>query len=483
MSMGETQTFTYAKRFADPDYVAQDWFLSRQQLVRVPYQVLVYPLVKSLPLHIAAITARLLGYLFVAIAIGLLAGRLRINALFVSMAMVSYVAIGQSLLPGHEWIFELAESKTIAYGLALLALYFVVDSRFWVAGALLGLATTMHVLVGGWLTVAMVLVVLFYCKPTTKEFILAGVCWLIAGSFAIYSLLNRLLESNAFIDTQFQHLWTFFRNIHYINVSNWHWLSMETALVVVLAIGLWRLPKLYPERREYLLVSRFALFTLVPFIGGLLVFPFQFGTSLLQLLPFRVADTMIPLIGFMLLIPFVFKPDVFTKLRVPLAVGLLVVGIVKVSDGLELGMHQLSDFPVGAYWKNSKETKQIYEICQWVQRETPPGSRIIASPMLNIIPYLCERPVVVSFRDVPTRQADIAEWYRRLIDFNGGSTPAKRGYAAGREIDKKFSRLRVRDYRHLGEKYNGRYLLVNRKTRLDLPRLMKVGNWYLYELK
>lgn len=482
LSMGETQTFTYAKSFADPDYVPDDWFLSREAPLRRPYQVLVYPLVKVLPLPVAALAARLLGYLFVAVAIGLLAARLRIHAFYTSIAVATYLLIDQSLLPGQEWIFKLAESKTIAYGLVLMALYFVTGKRYQVAGALLGLATTMHILVGGWSTLAMILVVLVYCRPPWKEFFLTGVWWIVAGSFAVYSVLNRLLETPAEVDEQFQHIWTFFRNVHYIDITRWNWLAAPTLIFAFLLAALWKTPRMYPGRPEFVVVSRFALFTLVPFAAGLMVFPFSFGSTLLQLLPFRVADTLIPLLGLLIAIPFLFRADVFSRLRLPLASLLLLVGLISAYDGLKRGLYQYERYPAGGFWGSSRETLQLHNLCERVKKETPPGSRIIASPALNVIPYMCERPVVVSFRDAPTEQADIAEWYRRLIDFNGGTPPEERGYSAVREIEMSFNNLSTDEYRRLGRKYEGDYLLLNRPDRLNLTPAMRVGSWYLYEL-
>ncbi|MEE4218808.1 MAG: DUF6798 domain-containing protein [Xanthomonadales bacterium] len=483
LSMGEAQTFTYAKSFADPDYVPDDWFLSREAPLRLPYQVLVYPLVKVLPLSTAALTARLLGYLFVSIAIGLLASRLRIHPFYTSIAVATYLLFDQSLLPGQEWIFKLAESKTIAYGLVLMALYCVTGKRYQVAGALLGLATTMHILVGGWSTLAMILVVLVYCKPPWKEFFLTGAWWIVTGSFAVYSMLDRLLETPAEVDEQFQHIWTYFRNVHYVDITRWNWLAFPTIVFVFLLIALWKTPRMHPGRPEFVVVSRFALFTLAPFAAGLMVFPFSFGPKLLQLLPFRVADTLIPLLGLLITIPLLFRPDVFHRLRLPLASLLLLVGLISAYNGLQRGIHQYQLYPDGGYWGSSSETVQLHTLCEEVKRESPPGSRIIASPKLNVIPYLCERPVVVSFRDVPTEQADIAEWYRRLIDFNGGTPPRQRGYSAASEIERNFNRLSTEEYLRLGQKYEGDYLLVNRPDRLNLPPVLRIGSWYLYELE
>ncbi len=49
--------------------------------------------------------------------------------------------------------------------------------------------------------------------------------------------------------------------------------------------------------------------------------------------------------------------------------------------------------------------------------------------------------MIVTFRNVPSSAENIAEWYRRLVELNGGMEPRSNGYAASREISTNFQNL------------------------------------------
>ncbi len=481
VSLGEVQTLMYAKQFAFKDFLPGDWYLNRNQPVRVPFQLLVYPLVKLFPLHVVSLFARLAGYLCVTAGLGLIAHRLRINAAYAFIALGLFLWLDQSLVPGEEWILKRIESKVFAYGLVLLALRALLGKRLWLAGALAGLATTMHILVGLWSTIALGLTVLFQRRTGWREGAAAVGSWTLTASFAIYCVLQKFGEPPGPEGFDSAFMWADFRNPHHLYLSYWG-VDLDTLLFLGLVVILWITPKVFPDREEYAATSRFALWTLAPFALGLAVMPLPIGPKVLQYMPFRVADAMVPLIGLLIAVPLLLRLIPLVQVRTLIAALLVGFCAWEAWQGLERGMGQQGRHPRGGYWDDRHDTRALYEVCDWVQENTPRGSLIISSPRVDVLTYLCERPVVVTFRDVPSGAADLAEWYDRLVDLNGGEEPKKKGYPARSEIDRNFRRLKESEYLALGEKYGGRYLLVKGRGRLGLTRMFEEDDWGLYYL-
>ena len=482
VSYSETQTLTYARQFADPDFLPGDWYLTRYQPVRIPFQVLIYPLIKLFPLPTVSLLARLLGYLCVAIALGLIARRLRVNAAYAWIALGAFLWFDQSLLPGEEWIFKRAESKVIAYGLVLFALYALLGKRVRMAGALAGLATSMHILVGGWSTVALASTILLQRLGSWRDRAVAAGLWCLTGSMAIYSVIFKLREPPAPAGFDPAAMSTYFRNPHYLDVTQWDLADFKTIVFFGLLGVLWAARVIFPHQKDYVVTSRFALWTLLPYAAGLAVSPFSFGAELLQLYPFRVADTLIPLLGLLIAVPALLRYLLPPHVRPWVAALLVGVVALQAWGNFVEDLEKRARLPRGGYWSSTKKTLGLYEVCDWIRENTPPGSRLIASPKINVLGYLCERPVVVVFRDVPSGAADSAEWYDRLVAFNDGVEPEERGYHARNEIDQTFNRLPERTYQELGRKYDGRYLLIYDRRRLRLPRLYSQDRWTVYSL-
>lgn len=481
VSLGEVQTLLYAKQLASSDFLPGDWYLNRQQLVRVPFQVLVYPLVALFPLPVVSVLARLLGYFCVTAAFGLIAHRLRLNAAYAFIALGFFLWLDQSLVPGEEWILKRIESKVFAYGFVLFALRALLGRKLWLAGALAGLATTMHILVGLWSTVALGLTVLWLRLADWRQGAAAIGCWLLTASYALYCVYAKLGEPPGPEGFDAAFIWSEFRNPHHLYLSYWGF-DLDTVLFLGLVAILWVAPRFAPNREEYAIVSRFALATLVPFLGGLLVMATPIAPEVLRYMPFRVADALVPLLGLLVAVPVVLRWIPRPQARTLVAAGLVAFCAWEALQGLERGLEQQGRHPRGGHWENRTDTRALYEICDWVRENTPRGSLILTSPRVDVLTYLCERPVVVTFRDVPSGAADLAEWYERLVDLNGGEEPEERGYAARSEVDRNFRGLSASEYLTLGRKYGGRYLLVEDREPLDLERLYEAGDWELYSL-
>ncbi len=239
MAYSESQTLVYAKQYADPGFLPGDWYLSQYQPTRIPYQVFVYPLVQTMPLQDVSLWARLLGYLVAAAGLGLIGHRLRLPAPYIWIALGLFIFLDQAAIPGREWIFRRAESKVIAYGLVLFAVRALMDRRIATAGMLGGLATTMHILVGFWASVALGLTILAERLGSWRARVVAGLSWCMGAAYAFYAVFVRLGEPSASAGFDVSVIWNDFRNPHYTDISRWPWDEPRALLLWFLCVAPW----------------------------------------------------------------------------------------------------------------------------------------------------------------------------------------------------------------------------------------------------
>ncbi len=484
MSYSELDTLMYAKQFADPEFLPGEWYLNQPGGPRRPFQVLIYPLVKSLPLVWVSIVGRALGYLFVCIPLALIARRIGLDGLAAIAVVGVYMWQGQDLFPGSDWLFKRIESLVIGYGLLFFGVHALMDRKLRLAALYAGLATTMHVLVGGWGSLALGLTVLVQRLGSWRQRWAALGIWCLAGCAGIYYALSFLWKPGPEASFNVDEIFVYFRNPHSLDPSSWHvdtrLLGTAALLLAVLASAAWR----FWGRYETAVVATVALCSLVPYAVGLLISPFPvIAAEFLQLFPFRVAGTLVFVFGLMLTARLLLCRVLQPQAR-PWILGVAAVWLFWVNAGHFLhDVETLRRFPEGARKSSDSRTVLLYEACGWIREHTEPGALLLAPPDEDSISYLCRRPVVVRFKNDPTTRESYAEWYRRLIDFNGGKRPSKNGFPGSRQIGSNFERgLTGQQYRELARKYGAAYLLMRPRDDLGLPRLFRNRRWAVYRL-
>lgn len=485
MSWGENETLLFAKQFADPDFLAGDWYLNQPQPVRRPFHVLVYPLVETLPLPAVSLLGRIGGYLLVAWALCLIAPRIGMHAVYACVAIGLYLELGQSLPPGQEVIFKRIESKLIAYGLFFFGVYGLLVRRSWLAGLMGGLATTFHVIVGFWGSLALGLTLLTRRSYGWRDRGVAAGVWLLAAAPAIYFVLHHLggaAEAVGSVDADW--IYVYFRNPQHNDPSYWGSAAFDDLPLVgagALGIVLMIRAAIGRDGADSATVAQVGLYSLVPYGLGLAVASAPFAAKALHYYPFRVGSAVALLFGLMIGVPFVFRWALTPRARPWAAIGLSGWFIISAADTWLGDIERHSEFPRGGLWELD-ETADLYEICDWIRENTEPGSLLISSPDVDPVSYLCERPLAVTFRSIPSYAPAIVEWYDRLSAFNGDRRPRRRGYSAAREIDQSFRKLSEDQYRELGRRYGGRYLLVEERSDLSLDKLFENDTWSFYAL-
>ncbi len=481
LTSNELDTLLTARRFAEPQYLPGDWFLGLTQGPRRPFQLLLWPLMHLTSLPVASVLGRLLGYAWLALALGKLAARLGLGpALAVALGGL-YVGMGQSVA-GGEWLFGTVESKVAAYGLVLFALDAWLDGKTLRVGALLGLATTLHVLVGVQATLALGLCALLDWPgaPGWKARAQALAAWMLTAAPGL-AILAAAAGGHVQSDPPVSWIYVTFRTPHHSDPTTWHlsWRAWTSALVLATALAI--VPRWRPQQPDLRRLAVFAAASLVPFAAGLIAAVLPSGHKFLQLLPFRVGGALAPLLGLLLLgvwLVQILPPLLRTWLPRAVALAILVLACLATTGDLQTWR----DFPRGGRPSLARdEGLQLADAAQWIRTHTPPTAIVLAAPTHESVGYLAQRPVVVTYKQTPPGHAEVVAWFKRIVDFAGGTVPPERGHALLPALDRRFEQLPPATYANLAHKYGGDVLLV-RRTDLTQPVLYRNQAWTVYKL-
>ncbi len=480
VTQSELDVLALAKQFANPDWLPGDWQLNEPVTARLAFVVVLYPLVKFLPLVAVSIIGRLTGFAILSLGLAMIGRRIRLNAPTVCVAVGIYIWLGQSFLDASDSLFKRFEAHVLAYGFLLLALNALLDRRLKRTAVFAGLATSFHFLVGGWGTLALALTAWSQGVGVRRERLIAIGYWFAAASVAMYYVATVLLEPTVDTIYDLDHVYIFYRNAGALVPQTWNWELAEVAAAAALGWVLVRARFLDPVHSASRLVSEFVLWTLVSYFVALLLSPFDFALKILHTYPFRVPTTLLQVIGLLFLVRWLARWLVHADRRNLLALvaaGFFFwVGAERFADGFV----KLQAFPRGAYSQNgggSSRARAIYDVCEWIDANTERNAVVLTTPTRGLVAYLCNRAVAVRWKSVAYTQAGLAKWYGRLTAFNGGDEPGR-----NTNITKTFRRLEADDYRRLARDYGGYYLLIKREMIMGLERIYANDRYSVYWL-
>jgi len=478
----ELDVLLSAKTFADPTYLQNDWYLQNDFWVRVPFFVLIYPLVKWFPLILVSLIGRLLGLGFVSFAFVRLVKLLGLSTFQIVASIIIFVELGQGLFAG-EWIFGSLEPKVISYGLIFLGLSDWLANKRERSVVFFGLATTFHVLVGGWAT--MTLGILFLVsgpRRGVREMLKLASLWMIAAGPALAMAATYLVENQGGVGFNSDWIYVFFRNPHHAVPTFFTWATWKIGFVGLLLYFMGGLIISGNTKEKIKIVAKFSVLTMVPFVLGCWVTLFSYPEWFLKFLPFRLADSLVMIFGIVLLIGSLgrYLPK---KQFNGFFILIVILGLGNSGYGFYQDFLVLRDFPLGTFWSPPTAIeKSHYEACVWIRNHTEPDSIILSSPAYQSTAYLTSRASIVSFKNVPTTEALIGEWYRRIHDVVGTYSLQTRGIPSQKEIDNKFRSLPVSTYFGLGREYKANYLLIRTRSNQLLPAVYQNRYWKIFRL-
>jgi hypothetical protein len=463
----ELDTLALALHRLDPGFIAGDFRLSLPPGARLPFQMALSPLLRVLPFPAVSIVGRLGLYVLLAGALGRLAAKLDMDLAETLIAGTLYALLGQEIAAGEFMIGGL-ESKSLAYAGVLWGLDGALAQRWTRAGICLGLAFTFHPLVGLWSALAAAAALV---GAPRAAWIRAFPAFVLAASPGLaLTVAWRSDASPTTVDGWW--IYVYFRHPHHLDPS---WFLRGAGpvlrLAAALSLCLASLAVRFPTEAQRIM-ARFARATMGIFVLGLLLSRLPHAERFLATYPFRIGDTLFPLIGLALLVRWSFQGRIS---------GL--AGAAKVA-----GMAGATTLSLAALVGDLQERKEwdrtpVRAAYAWVRDHTPEDALVLCSPALDYAGLYMRRPTVASARAVPTAPADVAAWYLRLLDLEGGKAPRARGFPAFQELEAGFEALPPETIDALSVKYGARYLLRRSGRVLPYEVLFDDGAWAVFRLR
>jgi hypothetical protein len=480
----EVDVLPLAKQFVDRSWIATDWYLNLETNYRFLFQAIFGWSIVHFGFLATSIVGRLICYALVAWGIVLLGQRLGLSLPY--LLSVTIVVTYQEYLQGAiagEWFIGGLEAKAVAYGLILLAIPLIFSRRYLLATLLLGLATSFHVLVGGWAFVTTI--GWLGMRPKKRLFKLGKIIWwllpiyLAASMFAIPSLLKQLSSNELAGEISPSFIYVFLRLPHHLNPFSWHpllWVRLGVYLMLwaVCMVSLKREADARGWKSEDYARFELAEFTsiaLIPFIGGIAIAFFDRQGQWLQYYPFRFGDMMLPLTTCLLIacnLEAKFSGRKFRPLLIAILIGILFAQVTIFTQSAIASV----EFPaerqdVDPQWKLMSD---------WIHDHTPQDAIIISHPWkLPDFSWMTERATIVKLKLFPQTKKSILEYYQRLNDLSDGAldkiyfgNEPLNQIKTVKAISTGFSHLNRDRVMQLMEKYHASYFLTEREHDLDL---------------
>lgn len=494
----EIDVLPLSKQYADPNWIPGDWYLNQPPGYRLLFQTLFGKLAATWGFLATSIIGRFLCYGLVASGLVLLGRKLSLSLPFLLLAVGLFVYINPNQgLVAHEWLVGGLEAKSVAYGLLLLAMGLMLGGCDRIMALMLGLATSFHVLVGGWAFLATLGWLIARRRSHFQDIRYLGsilLIYLAASAFAIRPVLEQLFAPTPTGTVAPSYIYVFLRLPHHLNPLSWSpdwWLKpIVYLLVLALSIGLlWRKSqsgKLFAEYANCVGLAEFTLLTLVPFILGLAIAPFDSQGQLLQYYPFRLGDIMLPLNTSLLFTCALEQTFIGRGRRVLLLFSIVLLSLVCSIQAVSFQQQLLTlrQFP-NAEQGVDPEGKAL---CGWVRNYTPKNA-VVVSPPVELIQFtwLAERPTIAKFKLFPQTKAGILVWYNRLAQLSGNLStwPTTKSKNVPRaEIEKAltdgYNNLTTAQAEELMVKYQANYLVTRIEHHLDLPIAYRNSRYILY---
>ena len=493
--VNEAHYLVKAKNFWDPAWCQNDLFAASGKAHTTFYFLLGWP-TKFFSLTTTAWIGRVVGWLLLAVGLQRLTSRLiKMPLACVGVAIVWIVGVEYGNLAG-EWVVGGIEAKVPAYGFVLLAAAEMVDRRWRRVWPLLGMASALHVLTGGWSVIAAGLAWMMTERKQKDATPLFTVQLFVGGAIALFGLVPALAltvggtSEDSAVAAQ---IYSFFRIKHHLLPADFkpEWF-IRHGVLIGFTLAAWGSARLSDRESSWNAIGWFTVgcvsIAAIGLVIGLLP-PYmpELAAKLLRYYWFRMTDSMVPLmLG--LLVMHAASNRVNQQLVRRTAWAAIILAVVLFANSstekIRLGVppstsNRLLGRDVDATRDEQRQALVDWlTVCSWVRASTPSDEVFLTPRHQQTFKWYAHRAEVVNWKDVPQDATSLKEWKRRFDEV----FPR----ALGRiRVTIKYSTLR--GYR---QKYGIRFMLVDRRVtgpNLPLVRVYPVGEevnetYAVYEL-
>jgi hypothetical protein len=406
----ELQQFPRALHILDPTWLYNDLFVGAPQGDHwVFFRILGGLFWLAGPIG-GAMLARISIWVLTAGSLLSLGRTLEFKPLAVVLGAALFIAYGQSRLGGETIVGE-AIARHLAYPLVLFALAGWIRGRFLFAAAMLGCATSVHVLVGAWVSASILGLMFFDDRVKARggglRLACSGVC-LVCALPGLLSFLPLVLAGNQPGAADADQIFISFRHPHHLSPGSWPLIDfLQFAVMFAVFIGLGRvLPASSRLVRLRQFVWVITIVTVVALVVGLVLR----NAFFLKLHPYRFAPPL-------------------TSLMTALCVGQLLVSLRPATFRWvgAMGVVVLTTWfaPHGAYHlyqpyrRESDVEVARLDALHWLKDYAPANASVLANPAWSDVQWESRRAAPASFKLIPFESPRINEWYKRITGLVG----------------------------------------------------------------
>ncbi|TWT82606.1 hypothetical protein CA13_40690 [Planctomycetes bacterium CA13] len=431
--VNEAHYLVKAKNFWQPDWCANDAFAASGKAHTTFYVLFGWPTL-FLSLETTTWIGRIVGWILIAMGLDRLTRRLiKVPWAPIGVAVVWIAAVEYANLAG-EWVIGGVEAKVPAYGFVLLAIADIVDRRWNRVWVLLGIASALHVLSGGWSVIAASFAwwLTERNQPNRQAFftryLFAGGAIALLGIVPAVWLTLGVSPADSAMSAK---IYTYYRLSHHLLPTglNLIW-YLRHGLLVVAAVAFTQLARNQRDDMRWNRLGGFAYGAIAIAVVGLLLgfLPMidrDLAAKLLRYYWFRLSDAVVPLWFSLLVIRAICELDAKKKEWKFASFVLLVATVLfgysswnsirlpvppSASNRL-LGWD--ADAPVAV---QQKVYRDWLTVCQWVRTTTDPDAVFLTPRHQQTFKWYAERAEVANWKDVPQDAKSLKEWYTRIRD-------------------------------------------------------------------
>jgi hypothetical protein len=470
--VNETGYITKAQHFWNHNAFAQDFFCNSGDVQVVYYWTFGWLTTLGWSLDTVAWVGRIVTWLMLAIAWRGLSYALLPKPWLAVLSAEMFVLLTEQAHMAGEWIVGGVEAKGFAWVFVLWALHALVRERWNIAWLLLGVATSLHVIVGGWAAVC--LGVVWIASKSARPSIFAMLPGLIGGLLLALPGLWFALRLNQGTDWQTiaeanriqvferlpHHLYPLAFQVGYVPRHLLLWALFFVLCSVTAATQRdWRLRR-FVFAAMGLAAIGFVLAWIAsigPTIAESEAGTTNFAASLLRFYWSRMSDILVPLGVTLVGLQF------FCSLRDAgrNVAGWLLAGLLLLSgyDLWNQGRH-LPWLPE-AWGRVTSRSDRLMEyddwrdVCKWVNNNTPPTAVFITPMNSNTFKWYTGRGEVTTWKDMPQDARGVVEWWKRInaLFGTGSQNPDLRWRTSLAELGQQH-------LHDLVEKYGAHYAIV-----------------------
>ncbi|NER06048.1 MAG: hypothetical protein F6K17_27405, partial [Okeania sp. SIO3C4] len=310
-------------------------------------------------------------------------------------------------IAANEFMIPDLEAKAIAYGFVLIGLSKFLNNQYSLCGLFLGVATSFHVLVGGYSFLAFFGYILFENISTLGSWLRQGIriilFYSLGGIFAFPAVFQKLFGSSSESSINPSEIYVFVRLPHHLNPASWPnnwWLVLLSYLLIFGMVAYISTAKttqpIVVINARWKLIS-FAVLSMIPFLLGLAIAPWDKTGSLLQYYPFRLGDTILPLSTYMFMLCAL--EDTFSggsaKYFRTFSLVILTIIFCGWFWKFQAGARQVFQFPEN-YMGISQDKQELYT---WIRQHTPDDAVIVSPPgSLFSLSWQTERGTIAKYK-------------------------------------------------------------------------------------